>query len=125
MRGPSVPPAGVDGCRVIAVVTGPGSARFDDVSLVPTTITPRYQAAQMQSGPYRVRLSENGVLSVEMQEEYQLWDGGIVVVMEAHKFWRNRGERPGPEYRIYIECGRYRPERRSYYRQDRPQSTPP
>jgi len=76
------PPSSASACRVVAVVTGPGSARFDDVALVPVAISVTQNAAQVESGPYRVRMSENGVLSVEMEGDYQLWDGGIVAVMK-------------------------------------------
>jgi len=75
------PPEGADACRVVAVMTGPGSARFDDVALVTSSGDPA-PAAAIDSGPYRVRVSENGVLSVQMEGRYQLWDGGVVVVME-------------------------------------------
>ncbi|MEN8150662.1 MAG: FHA domain-containing protein [Planctomycetota bacterium] len=74
-------PGGADHFRVVAAVTGPGSARFDDAALVKSDEAAR-PAAELSSGPYTVRISEDGVLSVQMTGEYQLWDGGVSVVMK-------------------------------------------
>jgi pSer/pThr/pTyr-binding forkhead associated (FHA) protein len=73
------PPEGAVRCRVVAAVTGPGSARFDDVSFRDVSEKARPQGS-IESGSFDFQVSGDGVICVEKAGRHYLAGGGAAAI---------------------------------------------
>ncbi|MHC4860640.1 MAG: tetratricopeptide repeat protein, partial [Planctomycetota bacterium] len=74
------PPRDATGCRIVLMVAGKGSARFDDVVLRQVSAAPR-ERASFESGGFSMTVTEDGALTVEKSGNFLLWDGGVLALV--------------------------------------------